>query len=508
MEITKKSIVAESPAASLVTAALVNGNIELPDPTESIRDILYAPVYIREVEATTADGCVHVNGMAEFIVLYMNEDQILKSVSAQTDFSQTIAAPLVLENMHAAVICNAPPASASATGPNSIKVESFLEFEIQVWDTVELEYIASVTEENIQTLQEDISASWMSGNWLSTLTIRDDMELPEGYPDIAEVLLPEGTLQVTSVLPGQDLLDLEGMFHLSILYRTSDPQRPVQEARFQIPFEAQLDTQGISSGMRLFVQARPVDLLIQIREDVEERQRIVSVEAPACLQVEGWETSGGEMVTDAYGLKRSIDPQYTRISMVSTPIIATQEMIYSGSIQMAHPLPAGAHVLYVHACPLINSISPGESGAHVEGKIHVFLLFQQPEMGLQSVTGEADFSRDLSWESGDPDAQISLFIENTRASVVRSGEGVDIQAQFQVVSRSTQTSMQQFMQEIQENAEAEILRDAPISLIVAEKNDTSWSIAKQCRVSVKSLLQCNPDIKDGIRQGDRILIVR
>ncbi len=87
----------------------------------------------------------------------------------------------------------------------------------------------------------------------SQLTLKENIDLDEGDPDISELFNVIGKLSLTSSEIVDDRITIEGVAVCDVLYLADSGEKPVYCVEREIPFRQMLDAKGIRPGMALEV---------------------------------------------------------------------------------------------------------------------------------------------------------------------------------------------------------------------------------------------------------------
>ena len=140
----------------------------------------------------------------------------------------------------------------------------------------------------------------------------------------------------------------------------------------------------------------------------------------------------------------------------------------------------------------------------IEGVCSINLVFATEE-GAKSVFAEIPFSLTLEGDFDGNNLEGEAIVVNISAR--GRGSVVDIKADLDIRIDEFSTNKQRYI--LSALASGEKLEEkAGISVYFASEKDTPWEIAKAMGVGMKELLQINPSLSEGVKEGQKIFIFR
>ncbi len=348
------------------------------------------------------------------------------------------------------------------------------------------------------------------GSGAGSITLREDVELPPGLPDIDAVLWPAARAVVDYAQARNGEVQVTGTLMLTVLYRTGDAAVPVQTVDFEIPFSAPLTVPGLRENNAVTVSVRPADLLLRPCEDISGNVRVLSVETPLSIRATGWEEGRREVLADAYGLSRELNLSRRTVEECGAPRELCAQTVVSGGFTPEAPLPLGMRVVHSAVEPAVDIAEPAAGGLTISGRLHTRVLYLDGETEqLCCVQGEAPFECTLDMPGLGDAARLMVWADGTQSSVSRSGEGFAVQAglSIRVFARSVRSV--EFVTDAEPGEAWDPEQQAPLLLVVAGPDDTAWTVARECRVTVEALKASNPQLREReVCGGERLIVLR
>ena len=96
------------------------------------------------------------------------------------------------------------------------------------------------------------------------VTLDEDINITESKPDVAVLIYDKATIQIEEVRPTEDHVGIRGRLLFSVLYETGEDGMKLVSLEGRIPFEQQLNLEGVRGGDRVIVKTEIEDLTIDV----------------------------------------------------------------------------------------------------------------------------------------------------------------------------------------------------------------------------------------------------
>lgn len=508
MDVIKERIPIETPAADVMSAAVAEVDMMVPENTR-VGKVLCCPTRLMDLSAETVNGAVNFSGTVEFGVLYTDEEGQAAVLTAQSPFKHSLAAPAAVPGMMVDTRCNVAPASVTV-GHSILKLEAVVEMEASVMGAEEISCVADLGGGDVAYRTGSVEWSRRTGRGSGSVTLREDVELPPGLPDIDTVLWPTARAVVDYAMARRDEAQVTGTLMLSVLYKSGDTMVPIQTVDFEIPFSAPLAVPGLREETDLSVMVQPSDLLLRPCEDIAGNVRVLSVETPLSIRVTGWEQGTQQVLTDAYGLTADVKLIRQATEESSAPSEMNIQTVVSGGWTPDEPLPLGMRIIHSAIEPVVDIAEAACDGLKVSGRLRCRVMYIDGESdALCCSQGEAPFDCTLDLPGITDTMRLMVWADGTQASVSRSGEGFAVQAGLAVRVMARNVQSVEIVADAEMGEAWDTEKMAPLILVVAGPDDSVWTLARECRVSVDTLLSFNPQLAEReVQCGERITILR
>lgn len=508
MDVIRERVPVETPAADAMSAAVAEVSVMVPEDTRVDR-VLCCPTRLMNLSAEAVSGAVAFTGTVEFGVIYTDESGGVAVLTAQSPFRHSLAAPAALPGMMVDARCAVAPAAVHADR-GVLKLEAVVEMEASVMNAEEIACIGKLGGEDVACRTAPVDWSRRMGSGTASITLREDVELPPGLPDIDAVLWPAARPVVDYAQARGGEVQVTGTLMLTVLYRTGDAAVPVQTVDFEIPFNAPLTVPGLREDSAVTVSVRPADLLLRPCEDISGNVRVFSVETPLSVRATGWEEGRREVLADAYGLSGELNLSRRAVEKYGAPRELCAQTVVSGGFTPDAPLPLGMRVVHSAVEPVVDIAEPAAGGLAISGRLHARALYIDGETErLCCAQGEAPFECVLDMPGLGDATRVMVWADGTQSSVSRSGEGFAVQAGLAVRVMARDVHSVEVVTDAEPGETWDPEQQAPLLLVVAGPDDTAWTMARECRITVEALRASNPQLKEReVRGGERLIVLR
>ncbi len=502
MNLFKKSIFAELSAAEVVTAAMAEGAIDLQGTY--CQRVVGCDGHVSQLSAEAVKGALALEGLVEFNVLYVNGEGTLDSVVGVCPFTHRMSAPQAEPGMDVKVRSNVSSPTARAAGPSRLLVEAVVELDAEVTGVQSLEAVAEVNDSRLQTLGQQIY--WMSRNASghASTTVREDVELADALPEASKVLLSHGDVRISEVRAMGGEAMVAGDLLLQVLYL--DTVGDVQRSILTVPFGTSVSSVGMSENMEVRAWGSVSQLFITVGENLNDERRILSLEAPLFLNVEGYTPCEMEALADAYHLDYDLGMTCEEIGLFDGPVEWSEKVKVRGALPRTDVMEEDSALLATDLTPIIDSFEVSEGRVDFTGRLVTRALYRSASDDIFSTLAEVPFASALEWSGATSDAKVELSAVPLRSSALVEGN-FDVEAELEVKLTSRRCLHYKIVTELEQGMPLGRTL-APLTLCIAGPNDTTWTLARRCRVPVDDLLRTNPELAAGVQSGAKVVVLR
>lgn len=503
MNVSKKTIYTELAAAEAATAAVAEGAVDLPQGT-SCQRVISCDGRVTELAGESVKGALALEGLVEFNVVFEDAQGALDSVSGVCPFTHRLSAPQAEPGMEASMKCAVSSPSARAAGSGRLLVSAVVEIQAELTGTEPVDVVTAADDGRLETMSRKVFWHSRGASGKASVTVREEVEVPKDLPEVAKVLSARGDVRIGDVqaLAGEAMVAGDLLF--SVLY--ADKGGNVNRGSFSVPFGSPVQAGGMQEKMEAHAWGSASQLFINVGENLSDERRVLSVEAPLFLSVEGYEPCEMEALEDAYHLDCDIGMAREDIGLFDGPVEVSEKVKVKGALPRTDILDADSLLEAADVSALVDSWSVSEGSIDVSGRLMVRAFARSADGRLSSVPGETPYSVTVPWEGASPESKVNLSASVLACSGAAGQETVDVEAELELYITSRRLLEYRVITDIEQGQELRAM--APLTLCVAGAGDTAWSLARRCRVKVEDLIKTNPEIAGGVTPGAKLVILR
>ena len=466
-----------------------------------------------------SDGRAEVRGTLSFAILYSGNE--LASMQGSIDFVENLNADGVDDNEKA--VCDAYVEDLIIRLVNSRKVNVraiiTLKMHCEKYEDVGIPYECNGNDE-LQVRMKNVEYAQLCINSTDSLRTRQNFELPQNKPNIAEIIWDEAEVCPVAFQMTDEGLKAEMLITFFVIYRGVDDTILWHEAQENVT--QTLDVSGAASDLVCFVSCRPQGSTTQIRPDFDGEDRVFEVEALSELGINAFEEKKQEMIEDCYIPSKELDIENSEVTLRQLLTHNNSKCRAQGTIKtdtgkMSQICRCGGKIN-------IEDILYEENNVEVNGTIDVTVMcLEAGDSGLlYSVNGEIPFHQSVEVRgmkdfcgarNKKPEEVISLRMNaglERIAANISGQDGLDVKA---VVALDLIVFGKHNRSVISEISSRNIDEKQYMSLplitgYIVKEGDDLWSIAKSHHTTIDAIKACNNLTKEKIVPKDRLILIK
>ena len=504
MNVMKKTIYTELAAAEAATAAIAEGAIDLPQGS-SCQRVISCDGRVTQLNAEAIKGALSLEGLAEFSVVYEDGEGNIDSIAGVCPFTHRLSAPQAEPGMEAMASGQVSSPSARAAGSGRLLVSAVVEINASATGTEAVNAVCDADDGRLQMLKQKVFWHNKSASGKSSVTVREEVEVPKDLPEVQKVLLSRAGVRVGDVQALNGEVMVAGDLMLNVLYL--DAVGNINSGSFAVPFGAPVATAGMQEKMEARAWGSASQLFINVGENLSDERRVLSVEAPLFLSVEGYEPCEVEALEDAYHLEYDIGMAREEIGLFDGPVEVSEKVKVKGALPRTDVLDMNDSLQATDVTPVVDNYSVGEGRIDFSGRLVARVFYRAADDKLMSTLVEVPFNAAIQWEGASPDSGMSLSVIPGKTEAYAGQNQFEVEAELEVAITSRRLMSYSVVTDLEQGVPLSRAA-APLTLCIAGPNDTVWTLARRCRVKAEDLVRTNPEIAKGVLPGAKLVILR
>jgi len=491
MELIWKDLEAVRLIAEAETTLPADGLLPPPDG-RTVREVLYCTAEAAVNSIQLDSDRAELEGTLEVRITALDDEGAVFAFESAAGFTHSLNAAGAQQGMRAdAEACVTSLQARAAEGGASFAAE--LKLGVTVYSHAPIRVIAGVSgigDMELRTRQTSVTVREELG--ARTLNMRE--ELAEA--GVAEVISCSGQVTVRDVSAERDGVTVSGVLTVHAL--TADGDGRVSGLVRQVPFRERLDISAPMGEVFCTADVRSVGV-----HALGEEFALLAMEAEIAFTLFAVVKRELVLTADAFSPSMGFDCLYENASLLSRGGRCSMQTQFKETIDLPLGLAELSEPLFASARPIITSIDTENGETIISGVFATSLVYESAGANIYSYTEDIPFSLPLPAECtcNMPKAVCACAVQIT-GSTERTAQ----------LAYTLQTDVELF--DIEEASFVAGLaekeppsRVSGLIIAFASEADEFYDIAKRYSVSCESVKKLNPNAKEPLHEGERLLLL-
>ncbi|MDI3534012.1 MAG: hypothetical protein PWQ82_377 [Thermosediminibacterales bacterium] len=514
--------------AEAKTQVMVDGTVTVPNGKPDILKVLSvdAKLNTADIETEVIEDKVIIEGSIDVKVMYVADvaegDQPVHVMEGSISFSNFIKVPGAKPDMDVRVNAEIEYVQFDVDSPRIADVRIVLQLSAKVTESVQVEIVTDATgPEDLQVLKETLKLEDVIGEDYNQTIVKDDITVPEGKPDIEEIIKVDFAVEEKEVKVIEDKVIVDGTFRVNVLYvgvaPEGEPQQPVHFMEATVPFTTFVEVPGAEPDMSVFTRFE-VEAARGRRKDA----RTVTVEAVLQTFAKVTQTQEIEVVVDAYSPSEELEVEKKLLKVAQVIGEDEAQVVVKDVLSIPQEKPDIEEIYNVKASVSIDETSLIANKAIIEGTIDIETLYvadvaeTEPQQPLHFTEGEISFTQFVEIPGAEEDMDLEVHAEVEHVGFSRKGpreyEVTVVVALFAKVTETVEIEVVTDIIEIEVapgEKPPEEKEKPSMTIYIVQRGDSLWKIAKRYNTTIDAIVKAN-NIKDPdkILPGQQLIIPR
>lgn len=516
MDLIKKNIHVNRTKCKAAIQIPLEDDINITDSRPDVYQLIEEQGEIVIDEMRALQDHVNVKGKLQFCILYLSDDDVRcpSSMAGSLPFEEQIFMEGVTSTDSICLKKEIEDLNAGMINSRKLSVQALISLELHVEELYDEEAAVELSlSEPVEFRQKTIDLAELAIQKKDIFRIRQELELPVGYPNIFEIFWEKLQLGEVQFRLSDGRLAIQGQLHFFCLYEGEGDKRPTSWYETTIPFGGTLDCYGLKERMHPDISCSIGHKEIEVKPDADGEERIISMELVLDLDMKIYEEEQAEILSDVYGVTSEVEAVTETGSLKRLLMKNTGKTKVTGHFKVADGLPGIQQICHSDAAVSIAESRIVEEGLRITGAVLVKSLYQttSDEIPYDCISGSIPFSFVLEIPGIDLDCTWNLQAEAEELSTaLLDSNEVDVKVVLSfcgIVFRHFEEPLIRDVCVSELNASK--VHDLPgIVVYIAREGDSLWDIGKRYYVPVDRIREINELAGDEISVGDKVLIVR
>lgn len=516
MELIQKSIHMDQIKCSASTQVTIEDDINITDVKPDVYQLVMEQGNVDIEEVRAVEDHVHVKGALRFQVLYISDEEVHHAacMEGSLPFSEQVYMDKVSANDSVTVKPVLEDLSVGMINSRKLSVQALVELKLAVEVVQDMEAaVALDCEAAVEMQKKTMQALNLSIAKKDIFRVREEVELPNGLPNIFCLLWQSCQLKDVTFRIMEEKLSLQGEIALFFLYEGEGEERQVAWYETAVAVSGTVECQGMREGMLENIACRIGHQEIEVKPDDDGEERKISLDLVLDLDMKLYEESQVEMIADLYGVTKEIEAVKQTGRCKQLVMKNTGKMKASGRFKVAPGLPKLHQLCSSFAEIQLGSVETCPEGLKITGAVGVRTVYTtaDADMPFYCLKGSIPFSYVLEAAGAGADClyEIEPSIEQLTVSML-DGDEADAKALLSFKGLICRVHEEPVVTDVKvTELDPEKLAALPgIVAYIVKDGDSLWNIGKKYYVPIARMKEMNDLSSDEIKPGDKLLVVK
>lgn len=512
MELIRKNIHMDRIKCSAESSFTLEDDRNVSDQKPDMERIILRRGEIKTEEIKALEDKVSVKGKLIFTILYGTKEGGISCMEGELPFEEQIYMDGIKNGDNIELETKLEDLSIEMINSRKLSIRALLLLAAEAEELYDEELAVDLEhEEEAEIKKEQLSFAETAVLKKDILRRREELEMPQNFPNIFEIVWKEMTVNGLSFEPLEDQLAVQGEIEVFLLYEGEGEEEVLQSYEKTIPFREIIDCQGSRNDMMQNISGHIGSSEMEIRTDEDGEERIVCLELILDLHIRLYRSEKAEVVTDVYGIRKRILPVRKTGIFNGRLVNSSGKIKLNEQVKLPAALPGLSEILHSSALVSLESAEHTEDGMELMGTLKTEILYRSAEQELASFTAELPFQYILPIPDVPKDCRCRMLpaLSQLSASAGSSSE-VDIKAVISFELLGFDSRQEELVTDISaEEEEDEARRELPGMVVYfAKEGDDIWELGKKYYVPLDRIREINQLESDRLKAGEKILVVR
>jgi len=472
----KKSLGCPRTLLDTVSEQPVDVDLTLPDYCPDIERILKCELIPRVYRANISSDRLTTEGGACVRVLYLDSDKgCVRSFEYTSPFSESFTLKDSPDDCAVYVDTKPEYINCRALSPRKLSLHGAFSLYARAVVKDDLCYSAYDREDDLQVLEEELSASELSGLCSDMFSVREDVEL-SGCPEITAFITHRLSARITELKAIHNKIMLTGEGRLELMYR-SDPDGGIEQFSCTFPVSRIVDCEGAEDNSVIDASLSVMTYDLSLNDDALGGSAVLSIDAKLCFNALSFEERPIRLISDAFSTEREISKQCEPFTCASCTRCLSYTDISKASVTLEGE--EIKRVIDVHANRIIVSAAVSGGAPLLSARMNVGVLYENTDGDTRCIDRDVELSYNPSADDVDSIDGVSATVDSLSYRIV---DAHTLELRAEVCYRMTVSRRISRSAPVSINAEDDAKKfgeDDALILYYADAGESIWEIGKR-----------------------------
>lgn len=518
MELIKQNIHMERIKCLASTQITLENDVNIPDNRPDAQGIILSRGSIEISESKPSDNHVLLRGKLLYFLLVQSETGGLYAVNGEIPFEEQVYMEGIAPTDAPDIMPQLEDMTVNLINSRKLSVQAVAGFKLCVNNLWDEEMVTGImtdeeTDGAVECRKKKKEAVQIALQTKDLFRIKEEMELPQNYPNIMEIIWSSVQLLNTECKLLEEKIAVQGSAQVFLLYESEGDEGRLRTYETTIPFGGTIDCFGCRETLLPAIRFEPGIPNVEVRTDFDGEERAIGLEMVLNMDIRLYEEENVEYVDDVYGIDREIELTRSDSFHKKLLLCSSDKLKVAGQLEAPKISEGILQILHTDAAVQMDEIRQEEGKLTAEGAVHLQMLLATGENNAPFARAEGylpfTYETDLHSERNKCSYDIQPVLSAVMATL--SGNG-DIEAKtivnFNVLAFEDVAGTKIAEMKV---TEADMDKRSRLPGIIGyrvQDGDELWEIGKRYYVPVSQILEFNNLSGENVRAGDKLLIVK
>ena len=516
-ELVKERIVLDQNVGTELTQILLEGDIIVPDIKPDMAIMLQADAKLVLDKTEILTDRVNFMGKLYIQVLYLakGDEKLVHSIGITSAVDDFIHIDGVTNDMWVEVKPDIQNIDFRMVNDRKISYKAIAEINVKAESSKVFEVVINIDGlPDNQQLKNNLVLNKSVVNKFESFTVKDDIVVPMGKPNIREILQTNIEVGNQDVRLQNGKINVFGELLVTTLYKGEDDDSIIEFMEHELPFNGNIEMSECKEDMFADVSFSLAEQHIQIKPDDDGEDRLVEIEASLALVCKVSATANIEVLEDAHVINKNLNISRNIIKYPKLVCRNKNQSTVKEVIQLEGDCPDILQIFRVKGKVITDEIKIINDKVIVEGAIETDILYiaESDDTPLYSYKAMVAFRQIVETKGAMPDMSVALeaMVDHVGFNML-SGREVEVRFLISFRANVCRTMEAPMITDINfDEFPQDILEAMPsIVMYVVQQGDSLWKIAKEYNTSIDEIAEINElENPNEIYPGQKLLILK
>lgn len=521
VELVKKNIHMDRIKGQARTQITLEDDVNISDSRPDASKLIFdrGNVTIEEIKVT--EDHATIKGKLHFLVMYLTEGEkpVPACMEGSMPFEEQVFAEGVQSGDNVHVNWELEDLTMGLINSRKLSVQALISLKLRseiIYD--EETAVDLYHEEPVEYRKKPLRIAQMTVKKRDIFRMKEEVELPQNYPNIAQIIWQSMELGNVEFKPLEGKLSVQGDLNVFFLYEPETAggdsgDGAVRSYESVLPFNGTVECSGCGEGMAADIDFMLGHKEVEIRPDFDGEQRVFAMELVMDMDISLYEEERMDILSGVYGVVKEVEavskPAQFKGLLARTggkTKTADRMKISSADVPMAQLMHSEGQIQ-------TESEEIVENGILIKGMVNVQTLYASSDekVPYSSVKGAVPFSYVMEVPEIHDGCtfKTECALEQLSVAMLDSGE-LDVKAVIACKAMVFENRKENIVTDIiVSDLDLNKLNELPsIVIYIAKEGDSLWDVGKRYYVPISQIKETNDMTSEEIRPGDKLLIVK